>query len=131
MSVNSRDQQLISQRPEIFSAKTLETTSSFEAFQNQVLRPILKFQNDLLVQVFLSRINSRNQDFSALTLQKKQNILIGEFKTNTTLKQMLLGCVIGLLTTEEFKFYTTNTSKINKRIFSMLKERLSDQWEKL
>ena len=42
---------------------------------------------------------------------------------------MLLGCVIGLLTTEEFKFYTTNTSKINKRIFSMLKERLSDQWE--
>jgi hypothetical protein len=129
MSVNSRDQQLISQRPEIFSAKTLETTSSFEAFQNQVLRPILKFQNDLLVQVFLSRINSRNQDFSALTLQKKQNILIGEFKTNTTLKQMLLGCVIGLLTTEEFKFYTTNTSKINKRIFSMLKERLSDQWE--
>ena len=129
MSVNSRDQQLISQRPEIFSAKTLETTSSFEAFKNQVLRPILKFQNDLLVQVFLSRINSRNQDFSALTLQKKQNILIGEFKTNTTLKQMLLGCVIGLLTTEEFKFYTTNTSKINKRIFSMLKERLSDQWE--
>ena len=129
MSVNSRDQQLISQRPEIFSSKTLETTSSFEAFQNQVLRPILKFQNDLLVQVFLPRINSRNQDFSALTLQKKQDILIGEFKTNTTLKQMLLGCVIGLLTTEEFKFYTTNTSKINKRIFSMLKERLSDQWE--
>ena len=49
MSVNSRDQQLISQRPEIFSTKTLETTSSFEVFQNQVLRPILKFQNDLLV----------------------------------------------------------------------------------
>lgn len=129
MSVNSRDQQLISQRPEISSAKIFEASSSFETFQNQVLRPILKFQNDLLVQVFLSRINSRNQDFSALTLQKKQNILIGEFKTNTTLKQMLLGCVIGLLTTEEFKFYTTNTSKINKRIFSMLKERLSDQWE--
>ena len=129
MNVNSRNQYLVSLRPEIFSAKILETTSSFETFQNQVLRPILKFQNDILFQVFLSRINTKNQDFSALSLQKKQDILIGEFKTNTTLKQILLGCVVGLLTTEEFKYYNTNTSNINKRIFSMLKERLSDQWK--
>ena len=40
---------------------------------------------------------------------------------------MLLGCVIGLLTTEEFNYYNFNTSNINKRIFSMLKERLLDQ----
>ncbi len=127
MSVNFRDQQLKNQRPEISSAKILESTSSFEAFQNQVLRPILKFQNDILIQVFLSRINAKNQDFIALSLQKKQDILIGEFKTNTTLRQILLGCVIGLLTSEEFKFYNANTTKINKRIFSMLKERLLDQ----
>ncbi|MDC0571617.1 glyoxalase [Flavobacteriaceae bacterium] len=129
MSVNSRDQQLISQRPEISSAKIFEASSSFETFQNQVLRPILKFQNDLLIEVFLSRIKTKNRDLSALSFLEKQEIIITQFKTNTTLKQMLLGCVIGLLTTEEFKFYTTNTSKINKRIFSMLKERLSDQWE--
>ena len=129
MSVNSRDQQLISQRPEISSAKIFEASSSFETFQNQVLRPILKFQNDLLIEVFLSRIRTKNRDLSALSFLEKQEIIITQFKTNTTLKQMLLGCVIGLLTTEEFKFYTTNTSKINKRIFSMLKERLSDQWE--
>jgi hypothetical protein len=129
MSINSRDQYLVNQRPEICSAKILETSSSFEAFQNQVLRPILKFQNDLLIEVFLSKIKAKSQEIKSISLQGKQKIITNQFKTNTTLKQMLLGCVVGLLTTEEFKFYNANTSKINKRIFSMLKERLLDQWE--
>lgn len=129
MSVNPRDKHLINQRPEISSAKIVEATSSFEAFQNQVIRPILKFQNDLLIEVFLSRIKTKNQDLSALSFTEKQEIIKAQFKTNTTLKQMLLGCVIGLLTTEEFNYYNANTSNINKRIFSMLKERLFDQWK--
>ena len=129
MNVNLRDKHLINQRPEISSAKIVEATSSFEAFQNQVIRPILKFQNDLLIEVFLSRIKTKNRDLSALSFLEKQEIIITQFKTNTTLKQMLLGCVIGLLTTEEFNYYNFNTSNINKRIFSMLKERLFDQWK--
>lgn len=129
MSVNPRDKHLINQRPEISSAKIVEATSSFEAFQNQVIRPILKFQNELLIEVFLSRIKTKNQDLSALSFTEKQEIIKAQFKTNTTLKQMLLGCVIGLLTTEEFNYYNFNTSNINKRIFSMLKERLFDQWK--
>lgn len=129
MSVNPRDKHLINQRPEISSAKIVEATSSFEAFQNQVIRPILKFQNDLLIEVFLSRIKTKNQDLSALSFTEKQEIIKAQFKTNTTLKQMLLGCVVGLLTTEEFNYYNANTSNINKRIFSMLKERLFDQWK--
>lgn len=129
MSVNPRDKHLINQRPEISSAKIVEATSSFEAFQNQVIRPILKFQNELLIEVFLSHIKTKNQDPSALSFTEKQEIIKAQFKTNTTLKQMLLGCVIGLLTTEEFNYYNANTSNINKRIFSMLKERLFDQWK--
>ena len=129
MNVNLRDKHLINQRPEISSTKIFEASSSFETFQNQVLRPILKFQNDLLIEVFLSRIKTKNRDLSALSFLEKQEIIITQFKTNTTLKQMLLGCVIGLLTTEEFNYYNFNTSNINKRIFSMLKERLLDQWK--
>ena len=129
MNVNLRDKHLINQRPEISSTKIFEASSSFETFQNQVLRPILKFQNDLLIEVFLSRIKTKNRDLSALSFLEKQEIIITQFKTNTTLKQMLLGCVIGLLTTEEFNYYNANTSNINKRIFSMLKERLFDQWK--
>ncbi|MGB2385797.1 MAG: glyoxalase [Flavobacteriaceae bacterium] len=129
MNVNLRDKHLINQRPGISSAKIFEASSSFETFQNQVLRPILKFQNDLLIEVFLSRIKTKNRDLSALSFLEKQEIIITQFKTNTTLKQMLLGCVIGLLTTEEFNYYNFNTSNINKRIFSMLKERLLDQWK--
>ena len=77
--------------------------------------------------IFLS--HKQNNKTDPLSFTEKQEIIKAQFKTNTTLKQMLLGCVIGLLTTEEFNYYNANTSNINKRIFSMLKERLFDQWK--
>ena len=43
------------------------------------------------------------------------------------LKQQLLGIVIGLFTAKELIIYHKDSSIFNKRIFSMLKERLKDQ----
>lgn len=128
MNINSRDHHLKNIRPEVSSAQIFEATSSIEAFQNGVLRPILKFQNNLLVQLFLSGIHLKNQTSEVVSLEEKQKLITNQFKTNTTLKQLLLGCVIGLLSVEEFEFYKTNSSSLNKRIFSMLKDRLIDQW---
>jgi hypothetical protein len=129
MSTNSRNQHLLNLRPELSSAKILDGTLTIEAFQSEVLRPILKFQNDILIKIFLSKIITKNQKLETLSPLEKQNTIINQFKANTALKQLLLGCVIGLFTDKDFEFYKTNTSSINKRIFSMLKERLLDQWD--
>ena len=107
MNVNLRDKHLINQRPEISSAKIFEASSSFETFQNQVLRPILKFQNDLLIEVFLSRIKTKNRDLSALSFLEKQEIIITQFKTNTTLKHV-------------WCFFDCNSNCIFKRINSRI-----------
>ena len=64
MSVNSRDEKIIQIRPKISSAQVLGDTSSVEAFQNTVLRPLLKFQNEHIVSTFFMELKSKKQDFN-------------------------------------------------------------------
>ena len=127
MSVNSRDEKIIQIRPEISSAQVLGDTSSIEAFQNTVLRPLLKFQNEHIVSTFLMEFKSKKQDFNQLNNLEKASSLDHHFKSNMALKQQLLGIVIGLFTAKELITYHKDSSIFNKRIFSMLKERLKDQ----
>ena len=47
----NRDEALLKMRPEVTTEVNYEISSS-EAFQNDTLRPILKFQNDLFVYLF-------------------------------------------------------------------------------
>ena len=127
MSINSRDQHLLCLRPELPSAQVLEETTAIEVFQNTVLRPILKLQNDALIRSFLFDLKNKKQDFNQYSNLEKQKSITTHFKSNTALKQQLLGVIIGLFTKDEFEVYQRDSSKINKRIFSMLKQRLEDQ----
>jgi hypothetical protein len=127
MSVNSRDEKIIQIRPEISSAQVLGDTSSIEAFQNTVLRPLLKFQNEHIVSTFLTELKKKKQDFNQLNNLEKTSSIDNHFKSNMALKQQLLGIVIGLFTAKELITYHKDSSIFNKRIFSMLKERLKDQ----
>ena len=127
MSVNSRDEKIIQIRPEITSAQVFGDTSSVEAFQNTVLRPLLKFQNEHILSTFLTELKNKKQDFNHLNNLEKTSSIDNHFKSNMALKQQLLGIVIGLFTAKELIIYHKDSSIFNKRIFSMLKERLKDQ----
>ena len=48
-----------------------EQSSSDELFQNQVLRPILKLQNDLFIDVFLNYLVKNRIDFNTFSVEKK------------------------------------------------------------
>ncbi|MEC8536357.1 MAG: hypothetical protein VXY75_03075, partial [Bacteroidota bacterium] len=48
-------------------------------------------------------------------------------RTNSNLRQLLLGMVIALFSVDEIEFYNSVYKELNKRIFSMLKVRLKDQ----
>jgi hypothetical protein len=127
MSISSRDQYLLQLRPELSSAQVLDETTAIESFQNTALRPILKLQNDTLIRLFLFDLKNKKQNFNQFGNLEKQKSISTHFKSNSSLKQQLLGAVIGLFTKEEFEFYQKDSSKINKRIFSMLKQRFEDQ----
>ena len=118
-------EQLIELRPLIPSAETAGT-NSLEGFQNEVLRPILKFQQEFIAAYFRN-----NAQFSMFLKNKGPRIEFHEkvqrfIGTQIPIKNQLIGSIIGQLTEKELVFYWQHSSDLNKRIHQMLCQRVSD-----
>ena len=127
MSTSSREEFILKLRAEIPSIENLGSTKALEIFQNNSLRPILKFQNDALVHVFLLDLWSKKIDLKTFNTKKRLLLIDTHLRTNSNLRQLLLGMVIALFSVDEMEFYNSVYKELNKRIFSMLKVRLKDQ----
>lgn len=102
-------------------------STSEEAFQNQVLRPILKLQNDLLLEVFRNYVSKYKNDFTAYSTEKKMQYIENSIHKDIKFRNSLKGMVIGLFTVAEYVEYIKNSSQLNKRMMNMVIERLKDQ----
>ena len=131
MKTSLRDKNIVLLRPKVNSNKSISYKNDIEKFQNIVLRPILKFQNDLLVELFIFEFEKTKTKFDLINNDQKIKLIINNLKYNNKLKQILLGTIIGMFSNNNITFYKANYSKINKRIFSMLNDRLIDQLIKL
>lgn len=103
------------------------TSSADEAFQNQVLRPILKLQNNLLVLSFKNYVSKNKIDFKTKSVEKKLIIIENAIQKDIKFRNALKGMIIGFFTTEEYVTYIKNSSNLNKRMMGMLIERLKSQ----
>lgn len=99
-------------------------TGAEELFQNAVVRPILKFQHDLLVAHFVRYTRKKKLDFSALDSLQQKALVHEVFQHDTNYKTELRGIVLGHFTTGEFETYAGMASEINKRMMKMIEERL-------
>jgi hypothetical protein len=122
--MNSRQVNLKNIRPEISSATINENMSSDERFQNLVLRPAIKFQNDLLIEVFRNYISKHKSVFYNLTLEKRIDYIENAIQKDMKLRNSMKGMIIGLFTVEEYLIYIKNSSALNKRMMNLVKERL-------
>jgi len=104
-----------------------ENSSSEEKFQNQTLRPILKFQNDLFIEVFKNYATKHKGAFFTMSPEKKLIYVENAIQRDIKFRNSLKGIVIGLFTTAEYKEYIQNSSNINKRMMNLLIERLKSQ----
>jgi hypothetical protein len=102
-------------------------SSTEESFQNEVLRPVLKLQNDLFVASFLNYISKNKADFYTHTVEKKMAIIENAIQKDIKFRNALKGMIIGLFTADEYSQYIKNSSSLNKRMMSMLTERLKSQ----
>ena len=102
-------------------------TSEEELFQNQILRPILKLQNELFIEQFKNYIVKNKAQFSQFTIDKKLDYIENSILNDNKFRNLLIGTTIGLLQIEEYKLYSKNASALNKRIITMLIERLKSQ----
>jgi len=65
--MNTRQFNLKSIRPEILSTTINDHMSSDERFQNLVLRPIIKLQNDMFIEVFKTNIAKTKMVYNSNT----------------------------------------------------------------
>lgn len=102
-------------------------SSSEEAFQNKTLRPILKMQNDLFIQVFINYAVKQKNVFFSLTPEKKIKYIENVIQRDIKFRNSLKGMIIALFTLEEYAEYIKISSSLNKRMMNMLIERLKSQ----
>ncbi|OOG77536.1 glyoxalase [Flavobacterium sp. A45] len=102
-------------------------SSSEEQFQNEVLRPILKLQNDLFIASFLNYISKYKRDFYTKTVENKLSIIENAIQKDIKFRNALKGMIIALFTTDEYALYIKNSSSLNKRMMNLLIERLKSQ----
>ena len=101
-------------------------TSDLERFQNEVIRPIIKMQNNLLVAFFNNYIRNRKIEFNKLEAEFQKNKINTILTKDVNFKNILIGSIIGHLNENEIKIYLKSKSELNKRIIQMLKQRLQD-----
>jgi hypothetical protein len=125
--MSTRSEKLLQQRPDIPTSKINDQMGSEEYFQNAVLRPILKLQNDLFISVFKNYIKKHKNVFYELSIEKRQRYVEHAIQKDIKFRNSLKGMIIGMFTVEEYETYTLNSSALNKRMMNLLIVRLKDQ----
>ena len=103
-------------------------TSDIERFQNEVLRPIIKMQNNLLVAFFKNYIKNNKIKFNKLKAEVQENKINTILTKDINFKNILIGSIIGHLEENEIEIYFKYKTEINKRIIQIIKQRLHDNF---
>jgi hypothetical protein len=111
--------------PEVFYDDQ-KITNELERFQNQFLRPILKYQHDHLCQLTRSFLLQFDANFDQLTAHKRKVQIETVFKKAQSFRQQVLGLVLAFLEIEQLAFYLSNHTELNKRIWQMAEKRVVD-----
>lgn len=124
--MEARDTHLLELRGETFGIVNNQSSSE-ETFQNRTLRPIIKMQNDLFIQVFINYAVKQKNVFFSLTPEKKMVYIENVIQRDIKFRNSLKGMIIALFTLDEYAEYIRISSNLNKRMMNMLVERLKSQ----
>lgn len=122
--MNHREKELPRLRPEIPSARVSENMTPDEQFQNKTLRPVIKLQNDLLIEVFKNYIKKHKNSFYTYNVERKLSFVENAIQRDIKFRNSLKGIIMGQFTVEEYLLYIENSSALNKRMMNIVKERM-------
>jgi hypothetical protein len=121
--MDTRDQQILNIRPMIDFG---EIPQPLEKFQ-EVLRQVLKFQNDILLLNIKNFLNIKHKGFDNLDYTVRKELFYKSLKNDIALKKDLIGMVKGLFTSQELEIYFNNQKEINKRLLEFIYKRIVEQ----
>lgn len=107
----------------------LNTTElkEIEFFQNNVIRPVLKFQNDLIIDIFKNHLFKHHITIDYLNSIQLEELVSRTVKKDNHLKYLFIGAIVGMMTGDEMIIYFSNEKEFNKRIINMVIQRIHDQ----
>jgi len=118
------------ERPEIPSIQKEIGSKDVEVFQNNTLRPIIKQLHSLLLAHFSTLLFKKKGRYFKTAEDQKSAYIHSIFQNELRYKSELKGMVIGNFTVSEFAVYKEKASLLDKRIYSIVEERiLSNQNE--
>lgn len=122
----NREQILTDLRPDIVSATFDEITAEQEKFQNQVLRPIIKFQHEFLLTYFKQYLIKLKKPIKVADLSTRIQLVEKSLQSDIPLRNVLIGSVIGFMTQKEVTKYYDHEAELRKRIIHMIARRLAE-----
>lgn len=112
-------------RPQIAIDK--EAQHPMEQFQNDVLRPILKMQNDLILSIYRHFLHKRKVPFNGMSREKRDQWIRSSMSKDNRLRGIMLGLIVGQFVEDELDFFLTHESEVRRRITELMTQRLQSQ----
>ncbi len=129
--MENRETNLLAIRPDILNARVSDNMSNDEQFQNKTIRPIIKLQNELIIEVFRNYIRKRKNTFYDLSTENRLSFIENAIQKDMKFRNGLKGMIIGQFTVDEYSFYTQNSSALNKRMMNIVKGHLQNSLQLL
>lgn len=124
--METRDAYLLQMRPSLSQIEISERMMPEENFQNQTLRPIIALQQDLLLMAFTNYVKKHKNVFYDKTVAERIQHIEISIQKDVKFRNSLKGMIIGQFTAEEYRFFTTNSSGISRRMMQLVIARLQD-----
>ena len=120
----TRDKQIVNLRPVITTINSGLVRSDQEKFQNEVLRPVIKFQHELIIKIFSNYLKTRNIDLTSMSPENRIAKITRVFQNDRSLIIELKCIVIAYFTSSEYETYSSMKSEVNKRLIQIIRERI-------
>ncbi|GAA4366926.1 hypothetical protein GCM10023185_38400 [Hymenobacter saemangeumensis] len=120
------DEALLALRP-VISAAPEQDAPSAGHFLHTTLRPVLKLQNELLLQVVADFVHDHHMPLPRLAVADQERQLAELLARNTKLRYSIIGLVSGMFTSAEYQFYRAHRPEINRRLLELAQRRVLDQ----
>lgn len=120
------DQQRLALRPEV---PTEPANNPDEQFQNNTLRPVLKMQHATLAAICDHYLTKRKVPLGQTAKAQRREKLKEMLTRDNRFRSLLFGVVVGQFIPAEMAVYLENEGAHNRRITSMLIDRLLSIYE--
>jgi hypothetical protein len=105
---------------------TLETSPA-EQIQNELLRPILKSQNELILALFRHYLTKHKFNFARSSPEDQSVFIDHTLKKDKKFKNLMIGIIVGHFSAAQWQRYAPHEEELNRRIATMLIKRIDSQ----